>query len=263
MTADILEILARSAEERVAAAKKEVPLDKIREQAFGCNTDTGFPFEKALDSDTIEFICECKKASPSKGLIAPDFPYLEIAKQYEDAGAACISVLTEPTKFLGEDRYLKEIAETVHLPCLRKDFVVDEYMIYQAKLLGASAVLLICSILDEKRLQEYADISRDLGLSVLCESHDRNEVEIAVASGAKVIGVNNRDLRTFKVDINNCIRLREYVPDDRIFVAESGIKTPAQVAELYHAGVNAALIGETFMRSPDRKKALAELRGEI
>lgn len=263
MTADILETLAESARGRVASAKKNIPSDKIRELAFDLKTDTGYPFEKALDTDRFEFICECKKASPSKGLIAPDFPYLQIAEEYRDAGAACISVLTEPTRFLGQDRYLQEISEKVRIPSLRKDFVVDEYMIYQAKLLGASAVLLICAILDEKSLNAYSDLSRELGLSVLCEAHDKNEVELAVSSGARVIGVNNRDLRTFDVDLRNCIRLRDLVPDDRIFVAESGIKTAGDIALLHEAGVDAALVGESLMRSPDKRKALAELRGDL
>lgn len=263
MTADILETLAVSAHERVASAKKALSLDKIREFAFDRKIDTDYPFEKALDTDRFEFICECKKASPSKGLIAPDFPYLQIAEEYQDAGAACISVLTEPTKFLGEDRYLKEISGKVHIPCLRKDFIVDEYMIYQAKLLGASAVLLICAILDEKRLHEYSDLSRELGMSVLCEAHDKKEVEMVVSSGAKVIGVNNRDLRTFNVDLQNCIKLRDLVPDDRTYVAESGIKTAEDVAKLYDAGIDAALVGESLMRSADKRKALAELRGEL
>ncbi len=263
MTADILETLAESARGRVASAKKTVSSDRMRELAFDLKTDSDYPFEKALDTGRFEFICECKKASPSKGLIAPDFPYLQIAEEYQDAGAACISVLTEPTRFLGEDRYLQEISEKVCIPCLRKDFVVDEYMIYQAKLLGASAVLLICTILDEKRLNAYSDLARELGLSVLCEAHDKNEVELAVSSGARVIGVNNRDLRTFDVDLRNCIRLRDLVPDDRIYVAESGIKTAVDIALLHEAGVDAALVGESLMRSPDKRKALAELRGDL
>lgn len=261
MTEDILSILARSASERVESAKRVVSTDEMRELALNCGNRNGFPFEKALDTGRLEFICECKKASPSKGMIDADFPYLEIAEEYQEAGAACISVLTEPTRFLGDDRYLSEISKRVKIPCLRKDFVVDEYMIYQAKYLGASAVLLICSILDDRRLEKYVDISKELGLSVLCEAHDKAEVERAVASGAHIIGVNNRNLRTFGVDLQNCIRLRDYIPDDRIYVAESGIHTSEDVALLRDHGIDAVLIGEVLMRSRDKKETLNRLRG--
>lgn len=221
-----------------------------------------FRFERALGAPgDIHFICECKKASPSKGLIAPDFPYLEIAKQYEAAGASAISVLTEPKWFLGSDDYLREIAAEVQTPCLRKDFTVDPYMIYEAKLLGASAVLLICALLDTKTLASYIEIADSLGLSALVEAHDEAEVASAAAAGARIIGVNNRNLKDFTVDIHNSIRLREHAPAGTIFVAESGIRTPEDVETLRRNGVNAVLIGEQLMRATSSKAEIDRLRG--
>ena len=226
-----------------------------------CLPKGDFEFEKALKKNDIAFICECKKASPSKGLIAPDFPYLEIAKEYEAAGADCISVLTEPSRFLGNNEYLREIAETVTIPCLRKDFTVDEYMIYEAKVLGAKAVLLICSILTEEELREYIYICDELGISALVEAHDKAEINVAVKAGARIIGVNNRNLKDFTVDTENSKRMRELVPKDIIFVSESGVKSPEDVARLREIGADAVLIGETLMRADDKKAKLKELRG--
>ena len=220
-----------------------------------------FPFERALRGERMAFICECKKASPSKGLIAPDFPYLEIAKSYEAAGASAISVLTDPKWFLGSDQYLKEIAAAVKIPCLRKDFTVDEYMIFEAKTLGASAVLLICALLDTETLRKYIGTCDTLGLSALVEAHDETEVRSAVDAGARIIGVNNRNLKDFTVDFSNSIRLRSLIPEDVIFVAESGVRTRADVELLRAHKVDAALIGETLMRAPDRQAMLEELRG--
>lgn len=210
---------------------------------------------------TSAFICEVQKASPSKGLIAPEFPYLDIAKAYEAAGAACISVLTEPKWFLGRDEYLAEIAETVSIPCIRKDFVVDEYMIYQAKVLGASAVLLICALLDQAVLKHYLTLCDQLGLSALVEAHDERELLRALSAGARIIGVNNRNLRDFTVDLGNAERLRRLAPEEVLFVAESGIQTAEDVAMLRQARVNGVLIGETLMRAADKKITLAQLRG--
>jgi len=222
-----------------------------------------FRLEKALAGDGMHFICECKKASPSKGLIAPDFPYLDIAKDYEAAGASAISVLTEPKWFLGSDEYLKEIASNVHIPCLRKDFTVDPYMIYQAKVLGASAVLLICAILDTQTLKEYLAVADSLGLSAIVEAHDAKEVDSAVRAGARIIGVNNRNLKDFTVDIHNSLRLRELAPENVIFVAESGIRTAEDVEALRTHGIHAVLIGEQLMRAKDKKAELAKLRGDL
>lgn len=233
----------------------------MKKRAEALDANTGFPFRKALSGDEISFICEVKRASPSKGLIAPDFPYLDIARDYERAGASAISCLTEPFWFKGRDEYLAEISNAVTIPVLRKDFTVDEYMIYQAKTLGASAVLLICSILSKEQLSEYLGIAHSLGLSALVEAHDEDEVRTALSVGAGIIGVNNRDLRTFTVDINNSARLRKLVPPEVLFVSESGIKTAADIEALRSNGTNAVLIGETLMRSPDKKAALDELRG--
>ena len=256
---NILEQLAAYAAERTEAAKKAVPEAEMRRRAE--TSVRPVSFEAALRRPGLSFICECKKASPSKGLIDPDFPYLRIAKEYESAGADCISVLTEPKWFLGEDRYLQEIAETVGIPCLRKDFTVDEYMIWQAKVLGAGAVLLICSITAEEDLKRYLAICDRIGLSALTEAHDADEVKMAVSCGARVIGVNNRNLKDFTVDIHNSIRLREMAPEDVIFIAESGIRTPEDVEELRKNGVNAVLIGEQLMRAGDPAAELRRLRG--
>ncbi len=257
----ILEEIAARTVQRVAEEKNAVPPGEMKKRAEAIDANTGFPFKKALSGDEISFICEVKRASPSKGLIAPDFPYLDIARDYEKAGASAISCLTEPFWFKGKDEYLTEISRAVKIPVLRKDFTVDEYMIYQAKTLGASAVLLICSILSKEQLSEYLGIAHSLGLSALVEAHDEEEVRTALAVGAGIIGVNNRDLRTFTVDINNSARLRKLVPPEVLFVSESGIKTAADIEALRSNGTNAVLIGETLMRSPDKKAALDELRG--
>ena len=256
----ILDRLADHARERVEEAKRNVSFEELKERALALPRGD-FEFEKALKKDDIAFICECKKASPSKGVIAGEFPYLQIAKEYESAGADCISVLTEPKWFLGKDRYLQEIAAAVNIPCLRKDFTVDEYMICEAKCLGASAVLLICSILSKPQIKRYLAVCDELGLSALVEAHDENEVKTALDCGARIIGVNNRNLKDFSVDTGNSRRLRELIPDDVLFVSESGVKTSGDVQTLRGIGANAVLIGETLMRAKDKKQALKELRG--
>ena len=257
---NILEQLAAHAKERVALAEQACPLEIIREKASRMEKGDG-SFEKALKRPGLSFICECKKASPSRGVIAEDFPYLQIAREYQAAGADAVSVLTEPKWFLGCDRYLREIAETVSLPCLRKDFTVDEYMIYEAKLLGASAVLLICSILSSRQLREYLQVCETLGLSALVETHDEGEVDMALEAGARIIGVNNRNLRDFSVDMENSRRLREQIPAEVLFVSESGVKTAADAAALREIGADAVLVGEAMMRAKDKRAMLAELRG--
>lgn len=261
----ILEQLADYARKRVMAEMEENSLDTMRELAMSKSSAAGdlFAFEQALRKEGVSFICECKKASPSKGLIAPNFPYLEIAKEYETAGADCISVLTEPKWFLGNDEYLKEIAESVLIPCLRKDFTVNEYQIYQAKVLGASAVLLICSILTEDQMKDYIRICDELGLSALVEVHDEQEVQTALNTGARIIGVNNRNLKDFSVDTDNSRRLRELIPPDVLFVSESGVQTAGDVEALRKIGADAVLIGETLMRASDKRAKLAELRGAV
>ena len=256
----ILDKLAEHAKERVAEAKKDISLSEICCLAMSMPKG-GFEFENALRSDDISFICECKKASPSKGLIAQDFPYLQIAKDYETAGADCISVLTEPKWFLGRNDYLREIAANVSIPCLRKDFTVDEYMIYEAKTLGASAVLLIVSILSETQLREYIKICDELGISALVEIHDEKEALTAVNAGAELIGVNNRNLKDFSVDTENSRRLRNLIPRDILFVSESGVKTAADVQSLRKIGADAVLVGETLMKAENKCDKLKKLRG--
>lgn len=257
----ILDQLADHARERVEDAKRTRSLTEIRQRALDMPKGN-FAFEEALRKPDIAFICECKKASPSKGLIAPEFPYLSIAREYEAAGADAVSVLTEPKWFLGSGKYLKEIAEAVSIPCLRKDFTVDEYMIYEAKLLGASAVLLICSILSEEQIKEYIEICDGLGLSALVEAHDGEEVETALRAGSRMIGVNNRNLKDFSVDTENSRRLRQMIPPEVLFVSESGVDCAEDVSRLRGIGADAVLIGETLMRAADKKAKLRELKGE-
>lgn len=259
----ILDEIAEKARVRVAESKKRISPDVMAEKAKQkAKATEPFRFEKALAKDGVSFICEVKKASPSKGVIAGDFDYLAIAKDYEKAGADAISVLTEPDYFLGSIDYLAEIAEHVKTPLLRKDFVVDEYMIDEAKAAGASAVLLICALLDEATLTRYHKHCDELGLSALVEAHDEDEIQMAVRAGARIIGVNNRNLKDFTVDIHNGIRLREKVPKEILFVAESGIKTRENIVELEKGCVNAVLIGETFMRSENKEQMLQQLKGE-
>lgn len=266
---NILEEIAGKRKLAIAEKKKTLPLEEVKERACALadreREEIGgfpYPFLESLSQPGIQFICEVKKASPSKGLIAEDFPYLAIAKEYEEAGAAAISVLTEPEYFLGRDEYLREIAAEVSIPALRKDFTVDAYQIYEAKLLGASAVLLIVSLLDDATLSDFLGVAEGIGLSALVEAHDEAEVRRALSLGAKIIGVNNRDLKTFQVDIENSIRLRCLVPPEVVFVSESGIKSEEDVARLRENGTDAVLIGEAFMRSGDKKAMLARLAGE-
>ena len=259
----ILDTIAATAKERVAAAKEALSLTEQIARARELDSNTGFPFERALAKPGMSFICEAKKASPSKGMIAAEFPYVQIAKEYEAAGADAISVLTEPAYFQGKNEYLTKIRQAVKIPLLRKDFTVDEYMIYEAKNIGADAVLLICAILSPMQLLEYAGIARELGLSALVEAHDEKEVEMALAAGARIVGVNNRNLKDFTVDIHNSVRLRELVPENILFVSESGMKTRQDIARLEQNGTNAVLIGETLMRSVDKKAVLQELRGQV
>lgn len=258
----ILEQLAEHARKRAEQAKKKIPLEEIKRQAL-LSQKEDFAFENSLKKPGISFICECKKASPSKGLIDPDFPYLQIVKDYEAAGADCISVLTEPKWFLGSDEYLKEIANAVNIPCLRKDFIVDEYMIYEAKVLGASAVLLICSILPEEEIRKYLYLCDELGLSALVETHDESEVQTALNAGARIIGVNNRNLRDFSVNTENSTRLRKLIPKNILFVSESGVSNANDVTKLREIGADAVLIGEVLMRASDKKAKLIELRGVL
>ena len=257
----ILDKIIEATKIRVAQEKQVESPEAIKAAALALPSDTGFPFEAALRQQDFNFICEVKKASPSKGIIAEHFPYLDIAKEYEVAGAAAISVLTEPDFFKGDKKYLQEIASTVKIPVLRKDFIIDEYQIYQAKVWGASAILLICACLDVPTLTKFRELADSLGLSTLVEAHDENEVQMAIDCGARIIGVNNRNLKDFTVDVQNSVRLRNLVQDDVIFVSESGLETPEDIQVLRDNNIGVALMGETFMRSPNKVEKLAYLYG--
>lgn len=266
-TENILDQITAKARGRVRKKKEFVSPQEIKMRAEAICQDTlkkpKITFREALMKEGMSYICEVKKASPSKGIITDDFPYLDIAMEYEAAGAAAISCLTEPFYFMGDDRYLAEISEAVDIPVLRKDFVVSDYMIYEAKTLGASAVLLICSVLTEEKLSEYIRLSQNLGMDALVEAHDEAEVKKAVNAGANIIGINNRDLRSFRVDMENSVKLRSLVPENIIFVSESGIRSNDDIRKLRHNNVDAVLIGEILMRSSDKKAALKELSGGL
>ncbi len=255
----ILDEIAAHAAERVARQKEKIGPEELREAALALPKG-GFRFEGALRGGGLSFICEIKKASPSKGVISRDFPYRAIAKEYETAGADCVSCLTEPKWFLGSDEIFREVRGDIALPMLRKDFTVDEYQLYEAKCLGADAVLLICARLDTKTLARYLAVCDGLGLSALVEAHDGKEIASAAAAGARLIGVNNRNLKDFSVDLSNAARLRDQIPDSALFVAESGVQTPADAAALRAAGADAVLVGEALMRAADKKALLAAFR---
>ncbi|MDR2047356.1 MAG: indole-3-glycerol phosphate synthase TrpC [Clostridiales bacterium] len=259
----ILDKIAAGAYKRVENAKKEKSLKEIEKEAYGLALEAngGFPFAKALKKAGLSFICEIKRASPSKGVIADGFPYTDIAKEYAAAGADAVSVLTEPEFFLGRDEYLTAVSRAVNLPLLRKDFIVDEYQIYVARLIGASAVLLISALLNAEKIGRFLEIARNLGLSVLAETHSREEIDMALDGGAEIIGVNNRDLRTFEVDLRTSERLRPFIPKSATFVSESGIKSRADVEFLEGIGADAVLIGEYIMRANDKSAYLKELKG--
>lgn len=257
----ILDRIVEATKIRVAQEKQVETPEAVKAAALALPSDTGFPFEAALRQQDFNFICEVKKASPSKGIIAEHFPYLDIAKEYEVAGAAAISVLTEPDFFKGDKKYLQEIASTVKIPVLRKDFIIDEYQIYQAKVWGASAILLICACLDVPTLTKFRELADSLGLSSLVEAHDEAEVQMAIDCGARIIGVNNRNLKDFTVDVQNSVHLRNLVEDDVIFVSESGLETPEDIQVLRDNNIGVALMGETFMRSPNKVEKLAYLYG--
>ena len=257
----ILDKIIEATKIRVAQEKQVESPEAVKTAALALPSDTGFPFEAALRQQDFNFICEVKKASPSKGIIAEHFPYLDIAKEYEVAGAAAISVLTEPDFFKGDKKYLQEIASTVKIPVLRKDFIIDEYQIYQAKVWGASAILLICACLDVPTLTKFRELADSLGLSSLVEAHDEHEVQMAIDCGARIIGVNNRNLKDFTVDVQNSVRLRNLVQEDVIFVSESGLETPEDIQVLRDNNIGVALMGETFMRSPNKVEKLAYLYG--
>ena len=254
----ILDTIAAHARERVAADRAQVPLEALKELCT--QLPPARDFAGALAKPGLRFICEVKKASPSKGLISPDFPYLEIARDYEEAGADAVSCLTEPKWFLGSDEIFSEIRQAIELPMIRKDFTVDEYQLYQARLMGADAALLICALLDAESLARYLEICASLGLTALVEAHDAAEIAAAVAAGARVIGVNNRNLKDFSVDFSNAARRRELIPPEALYVAESGVARPEDAAALAAIGADAVLMGEVLMRAEDRGAMLRAMR---
>lgn len=258
--ATILDTIAAHARERVAKDMERLPLEQLRRQCAQAGAANGAAFEAALKKPGMSFICEVKKASPSKGIISPEFPYLDIARDYERAGADCLSCLTEPKWFLGSDQIFAQIRSTVSLPMLRKDFVVDPYQIYQARMMGANAVLLICALLDTPILARYLELCRQLGLAALVETHDQDEIASALSAGARIIGVNNRNLKDFSVDFSNAARLRDLIPPEALYVAESGVTGPEDVAALGRCGADAVLMGEVLMRAPDKEKMLRAMR---
>lgn len=258
---NILEEITQYTKARIACKKQQISLDELKKQCKQVAIMDDFVFEKALKTKDIAFICEVKKASPSKGIIDSKFAYVDIARAYEKAQASAISVLTEPKYFQGNDEYLREIAEHVKIPILRKDFIVDEYMIYEAKCLKASAILLICAILTQDQLNTYVELAHTLGLSALVETHNEQEIAMAIAAKARIIGVNNRDLKTFIVDLNTSIELRKQVPPSILFVSESGIQSSHDVEVLRQAKVDAVLVGESLMRSTSIDDTLQALRG--
>lgn len=257
---EMLDKIVAKTKERLIEAKSNKSLEELKDEVSKLDINQEFQFKEALKDSEIAIIAEVKRASPSKGLIAEDFDYIEIAKEYEQAGASAISVLTEPYFFKGSNDYLREIAENVKIPILRKDFTIDEYMIYEAKSLGASAILLIVSILDDVQLKQYLDLAHELGLSAIVETHDADEIKTAMGAGAGIIGVNNRNLADFTVNIENSIKLRRLVGDDMVFISESGIKTAEDVGRLKENNVDAVLIGETLMKSDDKKSMILELK---
>lgn len=260
MAENILQTIAAHARTRVAAERAKISLEELKALCQEAGPGQGEQFVSALNRPGLSFLCEIKKASPSKGLISPDFPYLDIARAYEAAGADGVSCLTEPKWFLGSDDIFRQVRRTISLPMLRKDFTVDEYQIYQARLMGANAVLLIVSLLDGETLKGYLDLCRSLGLAALVETHDGQEVDAALNAGAEIIGVNNRNLKDFSVDFSNAARLRDRIPPGVLYVAESGLTGPEDAAALKLLGADAALVGEALMRAPDKGAMLASLR---
>lgn len=256
----ILDTIARYARVRIARDKASISSGEMRERAFYLGRGNGRAFSAALAKPGLRFICEIKKASPSKGLIDPVFDYRKTASEYESAGADAVSVLTEPRWFQGSDEIFRNVRSLIRTPMLRKDFVVDDYQIYQARCLGADCILLICALLDTETIRSYLGICEKLGLAALVEAHDEEEIRSAVRAGAGIIGVNNRNLKDFSVDLRNASRLRDLIPRDVLYVAESGVKTAGDVRKLYQTGADAVLVGEALMRSPDKQRLLDDFR---
>jgi indole-3-glycerol phosphate synthase len=255
----ILDDIVAAKRKELAAVKRRVSLEDLQQTALV--QPPALDFAACLHGHRARLIAEIKRASPSAGLIRADFNPVEIALIYADNGAAAISVLTETTFFQGSLDYLRDIREAVgsRLPLLRKDFIFDPYQVYEARAYGADSILLITAILTPEKLKRLITLSRKLGMEPLVEVHNEAEIAVAIKAGSNIIGINNRDLRTFNTDMVTTTRLRPYIPADKIIVSESGIKDRHDVASLRHAGANAVLIGETLMSSPDIPATMREL----
>ncbi|MCM1022983.1 MAG: indole-3-glycerol phosphate synthase TrpC [Prevotella sp.] len=255
----ILDDITEKRREQLSREIAAVPLTEVRDIAEkAAKQPTGRSFKAALKSlPRPAVIAEVKKASPSKGIISEDFRPAEQAAAYQKAGAAAVSCLTEEYYFKGSAEYFKAVRKTVGIPMIRKDFIIDPYQIYEAKAMGADAVLLIAAILSEEQLKEYRLIAEELGMDVLAESHDERELEAVIAAGCTVFGINNRNLKTFETSLENTRRLAKLVPEGGILVSESGISTAEDMKLLADLGADAVLIGETLMRSGSMAASLA------
>ena len=255
----ILERIVEAKRKEVASRKEMTPLAQL-EDAIG-NLLPARDFRGAIDNARCSIIAEVKRSSPSKGRIREEFDPVQIATLYRDNGARAVSVLTDEAFFEGKGAYLSDIKKSIDLPLLRKDFIIDSYQIYETRFLGGDALLLIASLLEERQLREYIELSATLGLASLVEVHTKEELDKALAAGAEIIGVNNRDLKTFSTNIKTTLELAPLVPDDRIVVTESGINSRADIEQLMEAGIHCFLIGEALMRAEDIGGKLRELLG--
>lgn len=257
MAANILEKIVAEKRQEVKQKKRSLPVSALTERL--AHRKAPLDFAHALSGDRLKLIAEIKKASPSRGLLCPDFNPVELAKTYAQSGAAAISVLTEVNHFQGSLDYLEAVREEVSIPLLRKDFIFDPYQVYESATYGADALLLIVAILSQEQLEELLALSRHLGLGCLVEVHNENDVEKALLSGAEIVGINNRDLSTFNVDINTTRRLRPLIPEGRIVVSESGINNRADIKKLKEWGVNAVLVGEALVTASNIPAKMEEL----
>jgi indole-3-glycerol phosphate synthase len=263
-TATVLKQIIQRKREEVAERQQDVPVDELQTRACDQEPCRGFvaAIEDRFQSNQAAVIAEIKKASPSKGVIRSNFQPIDIAESFETAGATCLSVLTDVDFFQGADHYLTAARNAVKIPVLRKDFIIDEYQVYEARALGADCILLIVAALEPKRLQILNTLAHDLGMDVLVEVHNAEELRIALELPNHLIGINNRDLHTFATSLDTTYELLDMIDDDRIVVTESGIHTAAHVQEMRSKGVNAFLIGEAFMREQNPGQALQALFGE-
>jgi indole-3-glycerol phosphate synthase len=261
--ADILRKIIQRKREEIEQRSQQLSLESLQARLQEASAVRGFAaaLDARIQSGEAGVIAEIKKASPSKGLLREDFIPADIAQSYQTGGAACLSVLTDEDFFQGADAYLQEARAACKLPVIRKDFIIDPYQVYEARAIGADCILLIVACLDDERLRQLNDLAHELGMDVLIEVHDKKELKRALRVDNRLIGVNNRNLRTFEVSLSTTLELLASVPEDRILVTESGIHTAYDVQLLRRKGVGAFLVGEAFMRAPDPGAKLAELFG--